>query len=184
MAVPPVFVANQVLTAAQMNEVGAWHTYSTDSPGTATTLQVNNCFSADYRHYRIYISGSSASAGNLTLQLSAAGVAATTNYAWNQVLRDYQTTPTNTVSSSGGSTSSMRIGLLNTGALGATSNIVLEVLDPEVAATTGFSAMNNYSGSVGYSLLGTHYAAASYDGFKLTGAGNLSINVQVFGMNG
>jgi len=182
MPVPP-YVAGAILTAAQLN-TGAWKVAGATAAGTATTLQVNDCFTASYRHYRIYISGSSATAGNLTLQLSAAGVAATTTYYWNQVLRDYGATPSNTVTSSGGTTSSIRIGLLNTGALGATSNIVLDVLDPQATATTGFASMCNYSTANAYSVMGTHYSAASYDGFKLTGAGNLTLNVSIYGLVG
>lgn len=182
MPVPP-FVAGQVLTAAQLN-LGVYKVASATAAGTATTLQVNSCFSADWRHYRILISGSSATAGVLTLQLSASGTAATTSYYWNEVLRDCGATPTNTVSSGAGSTSSFRCGRLNNGSLLATSNIVIDVLDPYVAYPTGFTSMNSYNGGSSYSILGSHYSGASYDGFKLTGAGNLTLDVSVYAFEG
>lgn len=182
MAVPP-FVAGAVLTAAQMN-LGVYQVKTATASGTATTLQVDNAFSSDFRHYRIYISGYSATAGNLTLQLSTGGTAATTAYYWNQVLRDYGATPSNTVTSSSGSGSSIRLGLINNGSSLATSNLIVDVSDPFIAYTTGFAAVCNYNSSQGYHTVGTHYTGVSYDGFKLTGAGNLTLNVSVFGLIG
>ena len=182
MATPPVFVANTVLTAAQMNQVGMWRISNDTTPGTATTFTKDDVFTSDFRHYRLYVSGSTATAGNCTLQLRASGTAATTNYAWNQVLRDLSGT-TNTVTSSGGTTSSVRLGLLNTGALGAASSFVVDILDPQITTPTMFFSMNVYTSTAAYSLFGTHYAALSYDGFTLTGAGNLNVNVELFGLN-
>ena len=182
MATPPTFVAGQVLTAAQMNKIGMWRTYSTTTAGTATTVQVDNCFSADYRHYRLYISGYSATLGNLVIQMSVGGVAATgSNYYWNMATRNYNAADAST--NSAGATTSFLLGLLNNGTATAYSNIVCDILDPFASSHTGFSAMNNYNTTSFRTCVGTHYLRTSYDGFKLTGAGNLNLNIEVFGMN-
>jgi hypothetical protein len=76
MATPPDFTTGQVLTAAQMNAVGLWKitptsgtttgagsSASVDSggnvtiAGNATSVTINGAFSADYRNYKVLISG-------------------------------------------------------------------------------------------------------------------------------
>lgn len=182
MTTPP-FVAGNVLTAAQMN-LGAWQVATATAAGTATTLTVNDCFTSDFDYYRIYIFGSSATAGNLTLQLTSSGTAAATTYYYNQVLRSYNST-TNTVTNAS-NTTSMKIGELNTGALGASSNIVLDVLNPAEARVTMFNSMNSKNTTDAFSIVGTHYAATAYDGFKLTSgsATNLTLDVSIYGLIG
>ncbi len=180
MATPPTFVAGNVLTAAQMNQIGAWRTATATASGTATTLQVNNCFTSDYRNYRIYISGSSATAGNLTFQLSASGTPAATSYYYNRTVLSYTVA---NVTAQGSNTTNVLVGQLNTGALGAISNLVIDVLDPQIIAPTGIYSVNQYNTANAGTTYGSHYAAASYDGFRLTGAGNLTLVVSVFGFN-
>lgn len=76
MAVPPDFVAGQVLTAAQMNKVGMW-LVKTQTVGTAvSSVTVSDAFSADYTNYRIIYTGGTASTTNfvyLTLGATATG---------------------------------------------------------------------------------------------------------------
>lgn len=181
MPVPP-FVAGAVLTAAQLN-TGAYQVYSTTVAGAATTLQIDDCFTADWRHYRIYLSGYSVTAGNLVAQLSAAGVAATaSNYYWNMATRNYNAADAST--NSGGAAAQFLCGLLNNGTSTAYSNIVLDVLDPDVASPTGFTAMNNYNTTSFRTVVGTHYLSTAYDGIKFTGAGNLHLNVSIYAFKG
>lgn len=76
MAVPPDFVAGQVLTAAQMNKIGLW-LVKTQTIGTAvSSVTVTGAFSADYDNYRIIITGGVASTSTymaLTLGSTATG---------------------------------------------------------------------------------------------------------------
>ena len=76
MAVPPDFVAGQVLTAAQMNSVGLW-LIKTQTIGTAvSSVQVTDAFSADYQNYRIVVAGGSCTNDTdlrLTLGATASG---------------------------------------------------------------------------------------------------------------
>lgn len=62
MAVPPDFVSGQVLTAAQMNQIGMWE-IKTQTIGTGVaSVTVTDVFSADYDVYDIMVVGGSASA--------------------------------------------------------------------------------------------------------------------------
>jgi len=179
MPVPP-FVAGQILTAAQLN-TGAYRVASATAAATATTLTVNNAFTTTYRHYRIYISGYSATAGNLTFQLTSSGTAAATSYYYNRTVLSYTVA---NVTAQGSNTTNVLVGQLNNGALAATSNLVIDVLDPYQIGTTGIFAANNYNTANAGTVYGGHLAAASYDGFRLTGAGNLTLNVSIYGLVG
>lgn len=181
MATPPVFVANTVLTASQMNKVGTWKITSSTSSGSGVALDLSSCFSSSYANYRLYITGSSATAGNLALQLLDGATVINTNYVWNQVKRDYSGT-TNTVTSSGGTTTNMRIGLMNNGALGSTSSFVVDILNPYASDPTMFSSMCSYSSTEGYTVLGAHYFANSYDGLRIFSATNISLTATLYGM--
>lgn len=59
----PTFTTGEVLTAASMNAVGMWLVKSQSLSGLST--QVNNCFTADYRSYRIVFSNLTFSAIDL-----------------------------------------------------------------------------------------------------------------------
>ncbi len=76
MAVPPDFVAGQVLTAAQMNKIGAW-LVKTETVGTAvSSVVVSGAFSTDYQHYRVIYAGGVSSTSNyllVTLGATATG---------------------------------------------------------------------------------------------------------------
>ena len=76
MAVPPDFVSGQVLTAAQMNKIGAWLVKSQTIGSAVSSVQVTNAFSADYENYRIMVVGGVASTNNnliLTLGSTTTG---------------------------------------------------------------------------------------------------------------
>lgn len=74
MAQPPDFVAGSVLTAAQMNKVGAWLISTTTVGSAVSTIPVANCFSSDYENYRIVWTGGVGSASNYVLMTLGATV--------------------------------------------------------------------------------------------------------------
>ena len=83
MAVPPDFVAGQVLTAAQMNKIGLWLIKTQTIGSAVSSVAVTGAFSADYQNYWILISGGS---GTTTLNLNMTLGATTTGYyyaGWN-----------------------------------------------------------------------------------------------------
>ena len=84
MATPPDFTAGQVLTAAQMNSVGSWLVKSQTIGTTVSSVTVSDAFSADYKNYRIVVSGGVASANmdlRLTLGSTTTGYYYVLNYA-------------------------------------------------------------------------------------------------------
>ena len=180
MPVPP-FVAGSVLTAAQMN-LGAYQVKTATAAGTATTLTVDDAFTADFRYYRMFISGTSATASDLTLQLTTGGVAATTTYYWNQVIRNYNAA--NTETNSGGSTSSFLLGALQPATTDLKSLVMVDILDPAEARVTGLFSSNFYNTVSARSIMGGHMKDISYDGFKLTATHNLTLSISIYGFVG
>jgi hypothetical protein len=82
MATPPIFSAGAVLTAAQMNQLGLFKV-ATGSLSTATTDFVE-CFTGDYRNYRIVISNVAFSGtGDLLFRmLDGTTPSTTSDYFW------------------------------------------------------------------------------------------------------
>lgn len=68
----PVFTSGEVLTAANMNQVGLW-LVKTQTIGTSVSSQaVTNAFSASYDNYLITVNGGTAStASSISLQLGS-----------------------------------------------------------------------------------------------------------------
>jgi len=63
MATPPTFSTGAVLTAAQMNAVGLWKVASTTFSGSSG-VEIQNCFSADYLNYKVYVTYYGSAAGS------------------------------------------------------------------------------------------------------------------------
>jgi len=84
MAVPPDFVAGQVLTAAQMNKIGLWLISSTTVGTGVASVTVSSAFSADYDNYKIIVTNVDCSVGSqdlkLTLGATATGYYGTQEY--------------------------------------------------------------------------------------------------------
>lgn len=158
MATPPDFTVGQVLTAAQMNAVGLWKITPTgatttgagssatvDSDGNVTiagnaaTLTINNCFSADYRCYKILIQGvdcSNAFADLFRLQF------ANTNNHIASMYADLYT---------GGISAFYRNNVTNVGNLGFCSpdtdtNITFDVINPQLAQRTSWHGFSYTAG--------------------------------------
>lgn len=82
MAVPPDFVAGQILEASQLNKIGLW-LIKTQTIGTGvSSVEVTGAFSADYNNYRIDISGGAGSA-TAALRLTLGATATGYYYAFN-----------------------------------------------------------------------------------------------------
>ena len=65
MATPPTFSSGAVLTAAQMNGVGLWLVSSTTIGSAVSTINIDGCFTSDYRNYLIVFTGTNASTSNI-----------------------------------------------------------------------------------------------------------------------
>lgn len=182
MAVPPVFVSGQVLTAAQMNAVGLWVTKPKTSFSAASSVIASNVFTSDYESYMIVFRYTTTGATGVAFQLRAGSTTAATNY--NRALFTSTTTTASTRSTSATSVT----GILN-GTNGAFESLsVVWINGPQLAAPTSGMALN--SGAAGAFTDPTininafnHSTAASYDGFELTiGSGTTTGDYTVYGM--
>lgn len=87
MATPPVFVAGQVLTAAQMNKIGMWQVVAPTSFTAVSSFSLpTSTFTADWPHYRIVCNISSATVNAIiTMRMRASGTDNTTSNYWSMV---------------------------------------------------------------------------------------------------
>lgn len=174
----PSFVSGDVLGAADMNAVGLWKVVSA-SFSAVTAVNVDNCFTSDYRNYRVIIDITASSTNqNVSLRLRAGGVNAATTYYSSGIggfnaATSYFTTVNNGTS----------IGTLTT-----TSNdriITLDFFSPQLARITNYTGTYSDTNGVAYMIGGFHNTANAYDGFSILpgagGAATLSGNYRVYG---
>ena len=179
MAVPPVFVSGQVLTAAQMNQIALWEVYPQTSFTSATTITRDNIFTSDYENYLIRLSHGTASA-SITAQFRVGGVAAATNY--NTQAAEMINATAWTVFKNTGQTNA------DIGSAGTTKGFTdIYIYGPALAAQTGFVGLTNYaSGSSipGYQIRsGNHSTATAYDGIAISFSSANTGNYTIYGFN-
>jgi hypothetical protein len=169
----PAFTAGEILTAANMNQVGLW-LVKTQTVGTGvSSVTVTGAFSADYDAYKItYTNGAASQNLAITLQLRVSGTTSTTEYysGWNFVSAGGGNTVGNNINAS----SWTEIG--RGGTTQVTTN--LELLGPFQAKPTsihfGHTTFNT-SGTFISAGTGFHNVATSYTDFVLTtSAGTLT----------
>lgn len=160
MAVPPDFVAGQVLTAAQMNAIGLWEVKSQTIGTAVSSVTVTGAFTADYENYKIIVAGGVGSADlNLVLTLGAS----TTTYYWAQTGTLYAT---GAIASVGNNTTSWRAGFGTTNTLGMN----VELLAPNLAKHTIFMGTHSSQTTTGGAAIigGYHATATAYTDFTIT----------------
>jgi hypothetical protein len=178
MAVPPDFVAGQVLTAAQMNKIGMW-LVKTDTIATgASSHIITGAFNADYVNYRIIINTITCAAGspNLVAQLRVGATTAATTYYWGGMNSNY----INRTDENAANTTSWKLGAVTT--VDATA-FNFTVYRPFLAAPTTYSSLSQSSLAT-YQIGGYHNQATSYDQLVLTPASSTLSNgtIYVYGM--
>ena len=143
---------------------------------SVTSFSVNNCFSATYKNYLIFINPTSTSATN-TLKLRVSGTDSSTGWYTGSIAQ-----PCNggAVASSGGANSaSWPLGLFQSG---YAQNISLQ--NPNVASPTSVSTIHtDTNGAAGNFNIGGgwHDPANAYDGFTITLATSGSGSYYVYG---
>ena len=157
----PVFTTGEVLTAANMNQVGLWLVKSQTIGSGVSSVTVTNCFSSDYDNYKIMIyTNSQGGGGSLLLQLNNAttntyytvgnywgwAVAAPINYA-SAVVNYF-------VCSANGST-------------GQTTGLEIELFNPFLAQPT-YMASTASTGGGSSMFNGVGGALSSNTGFTLS----------------
>lgn len=184
MATPPTFTAGQVLTAAQMNKVGEWLVTSAAFTNV-TTVSVNNCFTSDYRNYRIVVNltqvqGAAAQEGQVLLRTGSTNSA--TNYYYARTGYSYAGVASNEV---GNNTSRWFIGRSNgSGSADGENAFAITLYAPAATTRTWFvgsTADGSYAANVG----GYHDIETAYDGFHFVyGNQTMSGVYYVYGLVG
>lgn len=174
---PPAVGGSQVLTLPTDSvQPGMVLVNKTDFTNAAT-IQLNNCFTSTYDHYRVVCDITSGSTTNLnvTAQMSTSGTAITTGYYFASFLSAWNTTPLAGGSSNG---SSWGVGYMATsGPIGW----VLDFINPLKAQRMlawGLGANDN----VGITYGGYLQKSAGCDGFKVaTTVGTITGTIRIYG---
>jgi hypothetical protein len=181
MATPPDFTAGQVLTAAQMNQVGLW-LIASQTFSAATSVAFNNVFSTDYEEYSLVVRYSTSSTNAVLYQNRLGTTDAASNYN-NQLLIIDGTSVT--AARSTGQTS-LSLGSSTDGILGIAT---MRISGPFLAAPTLFEIATTrpvtvYTSVRGVNNMGNHSTATSYDGFRLfTSTGTITGTATLYGYN-
>jgi hypothetical protein len=183
MATPPEFTSGAILTAAQMNAVGMWLVNSTSFTNT-TTIQINNCFTSDYRNYLVMVSMGcqTEGTGSVDIRLRASGANTTAgNYFFQGVTQNVTTSPT---SNAGSGTNFYGSNVFLTDETSTTMEI--KFFNPQVSTShTGIhnSTFFTFGDSYFYrNALGTWKATGSYDGFSLIPSRAVTGRLRVYGL--
>ena len=142
------------------------------------TITVDNIFTSTYSNYVIRMAYEQSSPGSLQLQFRVGGVTATTNY--NRLQLQWYSATVQAAQSVGQTTASFAAS-----AAGIKSTFELMVFSPFIAQPTLFTSFANvpeaYTTPVGQIYTNNHSTATAYDGFIITGAGNITGNYTIYG---
>lgn len=162
------FSTGEVLTASDTNvylaNAGLVYVTSTTVGSGVTSVTVSNCFSSTYDNYRIVLSNIDTNVNGdvLSLQMTLAGTAATTNYAGNTFY-----VSTGTV---GGLTNASLSAYFEVASASATGNTAtaFDIFMPAIATYTRLVFTPSCDETYFRFGAGIHKTATAYDGFKLT----------------
>jgi hypothetical protein len=178
----PDFSPGEVLTAAAMDSIGLWKVASGSATGGAV-LNIDNCFSADYRNYRIVLDDVRMTSGvvGLGLNLRVGGSNNVLNYYNIRNGWDYASGVIATVL--GSNTSVWFAGCIVDG--GNSSGCVIDIFQPFLTQKTGYTSQGSdtrTAGTGGLSSSGFHNSATSFTGISISvGATYANINATVYG---
>jgi hypothetical protein len=184
MATPPIFVAGQVLTAAQMNAVGQWVVVAETTFTASSTITASSVFTSDYQTYLFVARYTTTTTGNGDFQLAVGGVAAATNYT-RQVINASSTT----VSASRTTGATNLPGFLSNTDGAFEANVFAYINGPNLVAPTLFNIQrNSSSGSfnniIWSAVSAVHTTSTAYDGFVITmGSGTTTGTYTLYGLS-
>jgi len=188
MTTPPLFVANTVLSAAQMNKIGMWKISTTSLSGVTTNI--SNCFSGDYTNYRVIcqnLNGGGATTRLLTLRFRTTSDDTTASY--NGGTFGTYGAGTTTQFAFGGATSATLAALGAQPSGSAAGGFVLDIMSPNVASGTTYTGSGimyqpDLVSYVSRSFSGNMTTATQYTGFSIIGVTDSLVGtIQVYGYN-
>lgn len=168
MAVPPVFVAGAVLTAAQMNQIGLWRTKTRTTFTAASTITANNVFTSDFNSYLIIFNYTTTGTDGAAMQFSVGGVAAATNYS-RQSLDASATVVSSSRNSSQTNTGTVLVG--TNGNYAAASYFYCTQVSQAAPTNYKFErlfSVGDFTTPQISHIQGNHSTTTAYDGFILT----------------
>jgi hypothetical protein len=174
----PSFATGEVLTAADMNAVGLW-LVATASNSNTTTLVIDNCFSSNYRNYRIIFTstGGNVNVRDLAVQYRIGTTPTATNYVNHAIVSTNTAGPTRIY------------GLATYAVFGSHANFgssfVVDVMNPQVASldtlySTSFQAWGSSSNIAGTSQ-GIQQSMSAFTGFQITSTDAFTGTARVYG---
>lgn len=197
MPTPPDFTAGSILTAAQMNQIGAYRIIPTVS-GTGVTVNTDGlvtltaapepyitAFSADYAHYRIYVTITAATGGasGIFMRPSSGTSPNTTAANYRNVGGEtaYSGSSVGVVGNNG-STAYWNVGRFDGGT--AFGSIIIDIMNPFAATFTSFNTSFRDGSFAGFQD-GYLTVTTSYNTFNIrtNGTNTLTGTIQVYGFN-
>jgi hypothetical protein len=184
MATPPDFTAGQILTAAQMNQVGFWKVASGTIASLGTTpTQITNVFDdANYSNYRLFLRGASPTT-SLSFSfkfLNNTTPASTAYYAYGSGYSAFSGSLAFSARSNNASA------LLLSYATSAVHRVVtFDIINPNKAEPSFFSGyFSETTTADAMTWGGNHLTATAYNGFELfTNTGTMNVTYDLYGYN-
>jgi hypothetical protein len=162
----PIFAVGEVLTAANMNQIGMFKIAETTFSNAATPF-IDGCFSADFEHYLAIFRMTSSAQGQYTnIQLRNG----TTPKAANYNRAGFLFTPGAVTSSdsSGNGQDGFRLTGQSTAGIYATA----EFFRPFTTSETGYKSSSSYQQGVSLIYSGAQTESYSATGFQVISSGN------------
>jgi hypothetical protein len=179
MATPPDFIAGQILTAAQMNQIGLWKIASGSLSLTTSATNVTGVFSGDFTNYRVLFDITARSGTNRIEMRYVVGTTPTSaNYNQAGIGSLYVS---NTTTFYQRSNNDNQFFFDSSASLTAYS---FDIMSPNKAAITKHHGnVTNAFGGTSFSLGGFQASTTDqFTGFQLfTDTGTVSLVYQVFG---
>ena len=183
MATPPDFTAGQVLTAAQMNQIGLWLVKSQDFSGS-DPLDLTGIFTSDFRNYKLLMSLRGSASSVLIMHLLS---------GTNTLVNGANYFRYGFAYSTAGATTNLHIGAqtsysLLSHAASSTDYMPIEmtIFNPNINTIRPHWIVNTFQatdGQIGV-LQGLYNVAAAYTGLRFDAtSGTITGNVRVYGFN-
>jgi hypothetical protein len=182
----PDFSPGEVLTAAAMDSIGMWLVNSTTFTNT-TTIQINNCFTSNYRNYLVMVSMGcqTQGTGGVDLRLRSGGVnTSTSNYNYQGV---NQSIGGSVPSSNAASASAFFYASNLFSADESSTTFEMKIFNPQIS--TAHTAIHNstffyWDASTYYyrNSLGSWALTGAFDGFSLIPSRAVTGRLRVYGL--
>jgi len=186
MTISTPTVSGQILTSAYVNNnINSGLVYiNSGTASTASSIQIDNCFTSDYDNYRVTIRFTAASTTSVLYLRMVNGTTpdATGPYYGNLIQRAQNGTEAN-VDNNAGTAFTINSWVTTTGASFSMNNF--DVMNPQLAQATSIAgtAMTNAGDLVNSATMGgTLVTATAYEGLQiLTASGTFSGVMTVYG---